>query len=98
MFPWFCYFYSMKFLANAKVYSTDSGVLLKENITREDLEDGWTRFTVRKIYYRGRAGDYWMYVERLVIDRTASIVDRQDYCYVVEEDYIRTFNKMTETP
>lgn len=87
----------MKFIADARVYNTETGVLLKENVTREDLGDGWTRWTTRCIYYRNKGNDYWMHVQKVVVDRDASIVDKQDYCYIVEEDYIKAFNKNTET-
>lgn len=87
----------MRFVENARVYDTKTGVLLKENITREDLEDGWTRWATRRIYYRARKDDYWMHVQKVTVSRDASIVDKQDYCYIVDEEYIRTFNKNTET-
>ena len=87
----------MRFVENARVYNTDNGVLLKRNVSSEELGGGWTRWTTRSIYYRQKAEDYWMHVEKVVTERDASIVDRQDYCYVVDEDYVRTFNKNTET-
>ena len=87
----------MRFLENAKVYNTDTGVLLKENITREDLEDGWTRYTTRCLYYRSKNDGYFMHVQKVVVDRSASIIDKQDYCYLIDEDYIRSFNKYTLT-
>ena len=71
--------------------------MLKENVSREDLEDGWTLWVTRCIYWRSKSKDYWMHVQKVVVDRRASIVDRQDYCYVVDEDYVRSFNKNTET-
>ena len=87
----------MRFVENARVYNTDNGLLLKRNVTREELGGGWTRWTTRSIYFRQKAEDYWMHVEKIVVDRDASLVDRQDYCYVVDEDYLKDFNKSTET-
>lgn len=87
----------MRFVENARVYNTETGILLKRNVTREDLGDGWTKWTTRSIYLRGKKGDYWMHVEKVAVDRDASIVDKQDYCYIVDEEYVRIFNKNTET-
>ena len=87
----------MRFVENARVYNTDNGLLLKRNVTREELGGGWTRWTTRSIYFRQKAEDYWMHVEKIVVDRDASLVDRQDYCYVVDEDYVKSFDKSTET-
>lgn len=87
----------MKFLDNAKVYNTETGILVKQNVTREDLEDGWTVYVTRSIYCKYRSSDYWMHVQKVVVDRSARVVDKQDYCYVVEEDFVRSFNKRTET-
>lgn len=88
---------SVRFVDSARVYNTESGVMMKMNFTREDLEDGWTRFITRSIYYRPKTRDYWMHVEKVTVDRDSSVVDRQDYCYIVDEDYVRMFNKSTET-
>ena len=87
----------MRFVENARVYNTDNGLLLKRNVTREELGGGWTRWTTRSIYFRQKAEDYWMHVEKIVVDRDASLVDRQDYCYIVDEDYVKSFDKSTET-
>ena len=86
----------MKFLENAKLYNTDTGLLLKENISVEDLGDGYTRYTTRCLYWRSKSKDYWMHKQTVCVDRRASIVDKQDYCYTIEEDYVREFNKSTE--
>ena len=88
----------IKFLDNSKVYNTETGVLVKENVGREDLEDGWVRYTTRSLYYRGKSKDYWMHVRKVCTDRKANIIDKQDYCYKIDEEYVRSFNRTTETP
>lgn len=102
MFPWFFYTLlfldSMRFLDSAKVYNTETGILVKENVSREDLEDGWVRYTTRSLYYRGKSKDYWMHVRKVCTDRKANIIDKQDYCYKIDEEYIRSFNRTTDTP
>lgn len=87
----------IRFMENARVYNTETGLLLKENVSIEELEDGWTRYVTRCIYLRGKKDGYWMHVQKVVVDRHARLVDKQDYGYVVDEEYVKNFNKYSET-
>ena len=88
----------IKFLENSKVYNTETSVLVKENVGMEELEDGWVRYTTRSLYCRAKAGDYWMHVRKVCTDKRGNIVDKQDYCYKIDEEYVRGFNRNTDTP
>lgn len=88
----------MRFMEHAKVYNTETGLLLKLNVTKEELEDGWTVYVTRGIYLKEKGGGYWMHVRKVAVDRHARVVDKQDYAYAVDEEFVKSFNKRTETP
>ena len=86
----------MKVSTATATYNTDTSDLVKKNFEIEDLGSGWSRLTERHLYYRLRATDYFLYVNKSTIDEMCMVVDCQEVIYkVLNTTFVRSFKKGT---
>ena len=97
MCSWFCYFWVMKYFDKLRnrVYNSETGTLLKCCMDVEELGDGWTRNTLRKVMLKNEEDGYFVYVYKVTVDRRCRVKDVQEYIVPVKEDWVREFVRST---
>ena len=93
----YCYFYVMKYFDKLRnrVYNSETGTLLKCCMDVEELGDGWTRNTLRKVMLKNEEDGYFVYVYKVTVDRRCRVQDVQEYIVPVKEDWVREFVRST---
>lgn len=87
----------MKELINNRTYNTDAStsILVKCAVDVEDLSNGYTRYSIRKVYFKSGDDEYFLYVNRTTIKRTCDVFDVQEYIVPVTKDWVRKFRADT---
>ena len=86
----------MRFVENARVYNTETGILLKRNVTREDLGEGYTRYKTMQLWYGNRSEEWFLTVNKTTVDRCCMVIDVCEYINPVDEEFVYNFRKKVE--
>ena len=78
-----------------KIYNSDTGKLVKCVMDVEELGDGYTRNTMRKVMMKEEDGSYFIYYYKVTVDRWCKLADVQEYIVPVTEEWVNSFRRGT---
>lgn len=78
-----------------RIFNSDTGKLVKCVMDVEELGDGYTRNSMRKVMFKNEEDGYFLYVYRVTVDRYCKIFDIQEYIVPVSEEWMRGFRRST---
>lgn len=82
----------MKDVIGGKSYNTETSVLVKYAVKKEDLTNGYFRYVLMSLYCRMKGKDYFLYVSKVAVSPGDRVIDVSDEIYPVSEEFADNFS------